>query len=119
MSKANTIKIFDNQTSNGTSLIFTVNRPENKGYADTGFSAYIGIYGDLGGGNLSFQKKCLDGIFRELEVETNDITVNFPDLNKQLVKPINYKSDEEFKFVLSEAGAPTLFIDGINLKEAT
>lgn len=119
---SNSIVLFDNQQTNGTSAIFIINRPDSKDFADTEFSSYLEIYGGagaLGNGSLQLHKKAKDGIFRKLEAESTIITANFPaTVNSMQIESINYKSDEQFKLVLTGSTAPNLFVNGYNIKLA-
>lgn len=127
---SNSIKIFEDKTVDGDSAEFTINNPNSKGYADTEFSAYLEFYagaGGLDGGTLQLKKKSLDGTFRILEIETNDINSNFPaDALTLLVRPVNYKNEVGennenetaiFKLTLTgTSSSANVFVDGVNIK---
>lgn len=126
---SNSIKIFDNQTDNGDSAEFTIINPNSKGYADTEFSAMLEIYagtGGLGGGTLQLKKKLLNGTFRILKIETDNINTNFPAVDTEvLLRTVNYKNEvgkngenenAKFKLTLTGATSANVFVDGINIK---
>ena len=107
----NSIKLFDDQTDDGDSAEFIINTPTSKGYADTEFSAYLELYGSLGGGTLELHKEVIAGsnTFLNMKEESDDINTNFPtEVDDLLVRPINYKSGEKLKLVLTGATSPDL-----------
>ena len=120
---SNSIILFDNQVADGDSVVFTINRPASKGYADTQFSSYLEIYsgaGGLGSGTLSLFKEAKDGVFRKLAIESNTLNNNFPAIvGEMLIESMNYKSDEKFKLVLAGATGANLFVNGYNIKLST
>lgn len=114
---SNKIAIFSSQDADGTSINFKINPREGLGVTDTEYSAYLEIFGSLGGGTLSLQKQCIDGTFRELEDETSKLATKFPSSGKLLVMPFGFKSQDGFRFVLAGATTPNLTITGINMSE--
>jgi len=116
----NIIEIFDNIVADATSEPFKITVPDSIGSNDTDFSAYFEIFGGLGGGTLTLEKKCVDGIYRNLAEESTEIAGLFPPTSSDvLVMAINYKDPEElFRFKLTGATASTLSIYGINMNRS-
>tara|TARA_R110000796_G_scaffold27417_3_gene75623 strand:+ start:7161 stop:7556 length:396 start_codon:yes stop_codon:yes gene_type:complete len=113
---SNKLSIFSNQITDGDSIKFFVSPREGVGISDTQNSAYFEIFGSLGGGTLSLQKKCIDGAYREEVEGTQAINSGFPAAGKVLVKALNYKDQDNWKFVLAGATNASLTVTGINMQ---
>lgn len=115
---SNAITIFDAITTDTISSEFRTILPDSKNFADTEFSAYLEIFGGIGGGVLNLQKKCVDGTFKTVKRATDEIADKFPAAGEVLIIALNYKSGESFRLELAGATGATLTVGGINLKFA-
>lgn len=116
---SNKVPIFEIQATDAVSEAFKLSVPDSIGVADTSHSSYIEIFGGLGGGVLTLEKKCGDGVFRNSEQESIIIADKFPSLATDvLTLPINYKDrEEEFQMRLTGATGATLSAYGINMNQ--
>jgi hypothetical protein len=116
---SNQFVIFEEQVVDGDSAEFSISPRDSVGIADTDYSAYFEIFGDLGGGVLTLLKKCKDGTFREAENLTNSFNQDLPSAGKCALISMNFKDPTGiFKFNLTGATSPELTITGINMQGA-
>jgi len=116
---SNQFVIFSAQDEDADSALFSVSPREGVGISDTDYSAYFEIFGSLGGGTLTLQKKCIDGNFKEVENLTSSFNADLPSSGKCALISMNFKDPTGiFKFNLAGSTTPELTITGINMQGA-
>jgi hypothetical protein len=113
------VVILDNVTSDTLSAAFKITDLNSNGLGDTEFSSYLEVFGDIGGGTLELQKKCSDGTFRNMNIESSLINSDIAERandNECCLFSMNYKDAGEFKLNLTGATSPSLTVAGINIK---